>query len=328
MPCRNSSATIRAALNSVADGDIRKEIIIVDDASTDETVSIVRSMNLPNLRIVSLDRQMGITPALSQGLALASGKYIARMDADDISLPERLPKQLKLLRETGAKICFCRYADHNPKTGNRIVWNELPPPLLAWRSLFENPYGPHSGSMFERSAIQDAGSYDSFFASAQDYDLWDRCAAMGYGFVYAPEILLQRVTGPDSITVQKNETQLRFAQIVSQRAMKRVFPAATEPSLSALLWLMTGRGAMPTSTPEMIGWCLSAISDFLCRYVLPDNQPMIWRDAALHLARRLKHFPAARRSEIRLAMFKAAFRSKRPRTMAMALLTSLQPETV
>ena len=73
------------------------EFLIIDDASTDSTPKILHSYDDPRIRIVTNEENLGLTKSLNKGLALAQGEYIARMDADDISLPERLMMQLNFL---------------------------------------------------------------------------------------------------------------------------------------------------------------------------------------------------------------------------------------
>jgi glycosyltransferase involved in cell wall biosynthesis len=87
-------------VRSVLDQTFRDfEFMIVGDGSTDATASLIRSFADPRIRLVANERNLGLTRSLNRGFALANGELIARQDADDISAPERLPKQVAFLEE-------------------------------------------------------------------------------------------------------------------------------------------------------------------------------------------------------------------------------------
>src|SRR3712207_6771527 len=95
LPVYNSEKYIGPAVQCILDqslGDF--ELIVIDDASSDRTLEVVQSFRDERIRIVRKERNTGYTVSLNQGLSLARGKYIARMDADDVSLPERLERQV------------------------------------------------------------------------------------------------------------------------------------------------------------------------------------------------------------------------------------------
>lgn len=88
------------------------ELIIIDDASTDESLSIARDFADERIRIVENEENLGLTKSLNKGISLAQGKYIARMDSDDICLPTRFEKQVA-------------YLDAHPDVGVCGGWVEL-----------------------------------------------------------------------------------------------------------------------------------------------------------------------------------------------------------
>ena len=94
MPAYNAENYIREAIDSILAQTFRDfEFLIIDDGSTDHTVEIIRSYSDSRIRLYQNERNMGVAATLNRGLDLARGEYIARMDADDISLPERFAKQ-------------------------------------------------------------------------------------------------------------------------------------------------------------------------------------------------------------------------------------------
>ena len=90
MPVYNCALYINEAMDSILSQTFDDfEFLIIDDASTDDTVSIIKSYNDPRIQLVEKPVNTGYTNSLNYGLSIANGKYIARMDGDDISLPER-----------------------------------------------------------------------------------------------------------------------------------------------------------------------------------------------------------------------------------------------
>ncbi|QPK64913.1 glycosyltransferase [Methylomonas sp. LL1] len=98
LPCKNGGAALSAALNSVLSQTFSDfELIFLDDGSTDGSLDTVKSFSDPRIRIVTDGTSKGLAARLNQGVSLASGKYIARMDADDVCFPDRLAKQVAYL---------------------------------------------------------------------------------------------------------------------------------------------------------------------------------------------------------------------------------------
>lgn len=98
LPAWNAEATLEVALQSLLAQTFNDfEIVLLDDGSNDRTVSIAQGIPDPRIRIVQDGQRLGLARRLNQGIDLAQGKYIARMDADDLSFPERLAKQVAYL---------------------------------------------------------------------------------------------------------------------------------------------------------------------------------------------------------------------------------------
>ena len=169
---------LRASVESILGqtfGDF--EFIIVDDGSRDDSVAIIESYRDARIRLVRNDRNKGQTPCLNQGLALARGAWVARQDADDISLPRRLERQMEWLRrdEKLALLgCQAWLVDDGGKfTGLLDV--ALGPESIEWAGLWENPF-IHTAAIFRREVVAQLGGYDESFRICQDYDLWMRVA--------------------------------------------------------------------------------------------------------------------------------------------------------
>ena len=158
------------------------EFIIVDDHSNEETVGYLSSLTDARIRILRNSENLGITKSLNKGFAAASGKYIARMDADDISVPTRLEKQVRFMEDNPDVIVCGTAARFFSETGEKNLY--LPRIIdmeeFRIRLLFLN-YGPiHPSTMFRLSLLKKYHiSYDESYPCSQDYNMWLNCSKIG-----------------------------------------------------------------------------------------------------------------------------------------------------
>ena len=162
------------------------EFIIIDDFSTDNSLDIIQSHAKTDSRIKVFENLVncGLTKSLNKGLQCAQGKYIARMDADDISVPIRLMKQYNLLSlNYGAySVVGCNFdiinADRPLKIIKRVNLAKYNDDIR--RGLAKESVLCHPSVMFNKDDIRAVGGYDESFRYAQDYDLWIRLWSKGY----------------------------------------------------------------------------------------------------------------------------------------------------
>ncbi len=206
MPVYNTGKYVEDAVRSILEqsfGDF--EFIIVDDGSTDDSVARIRRFSDPRIRLIEMGENVGIVGALNAGLSAARGRYIARMDADDISHRLRFEKQLRFLAAypdigilgTGWTFFGSRDGgDHFRST----------PALLKASLLFGAPFS-HPTVMFHRQIMLDHGlTYDPAFGAAEDYELWARFARVtNLANLRAPH-LAQRIH-PGSVSHVQRERQ-------------------------------------------------------------------------------------------------------------------------
>jgi glycosyltransferase involved in cell wall biosynthesis len=199
LPYRDASATLAEALQSLlADTSVPFELIAVNDGSTDAGPSLVASIAARDPRVVSLSTSgVGIPRALLRGMEAARGAFIARMDADDISLPGRLARSRAMLEQDGRLGVVGTQVEAFPEgaigEGMRryVAWlNELLSPEEHDRDLFVESPLCHPSVMLRRSALEDAGGYRDP-PWAEDYDLWLRLAERGHKIAKVPAILLR-----------------------------------------------------------------------------------------------------------------------------------------
>jgi len=176
MPVYNGEKYLREAVDSIlAQTFTDFEFIIVDDGSTDATAQILDSYTDPRIIRINNRQNVGLSTSLNNGIALAKGEYIARMDADDISLPERFEKQVAFLNcHLSIGVVGSAIQKIND-LGEIIGIASLPtdPELMEWVLLFGSPF-VHPSVMMRTDVVINLGGYSTKYNAAQDYEFWGR----------------------------------------------------------------------------------------------------------------------------------------------------------
>lgn len=206
MPVFNGERYLREAIDSILTQTLTEfEFIIINDGSTDRSAEIISTYDDPRLKVIHNQPNIGVTLSLNKGLDLAAGQYVARMDCDDVSLPERLAKQTAFM-DAHPEVAVCgTWARVIDSTGQVIRFNEAPTgkqlELNYWRL---NPI-IHPSAMIRISQL-DGLRYDDQIRYAQDFDLWLRMK-FKYDLYNIPEYLLLHRVHNESITRTKNAAQ-------------------------------------------------------------------------------------------------------------------------
>lgn len=221
MPVYNAEKYIQEAINSILNQTFEDlEFIIINDGSIDHTEELVNKYEDPRIRFIQNKTNLGIAKTLNRGLDLANGEYIARMDSDDISMPERLAKQVDYLEHhpeicvlgTGIECfgaCWDKYIFSKESTQLKVD--------LLFNNCLAHP------SVMMRSSIlgKNGFYYDSAFSKIEDYDLWCRIVEH-YHLASIPEVLLKYRVHPNQVTQtisQKKELQLRKLKMRQMRQL-------------------------------------------------------------------------------------------------------------
>ncbi len=234
MSVYNGGRLVADAIDSILTQSLSDfEFIIVNDGSTDGTLAVLESYAAKDARIRILDQaNTGLTKALVRGVAAARAPLIARMDADDLSNPERLERQAALLDsrpDLVAVSCGIENVAHDLRPLGLAVrrFDEVSLPLLL---AFSNIIAGHGNMMFRKSAYDQAGGYDPEFRFSQDYDLWCRMVALG-PIGEATGVLYRFRAGHDSISARSSDEQRRLAVLVAARQYQRVTGITPEQSV-------------------------------------------------------------------------------------------------
>ena len=233
-----SVAEAVASVLSQTAGDL--ELIVVDDGSADATPDLLAAVRDPRLRVVRQERT-GLTRALNHALGLARAPLVARLDADDVALPERLAYQRAFLARA-ADVGLLGTAARELDGDGRLVRIVQPPvdDVTLRRALIRaNPF-VHSSVMLRRALLERAGGYDETLPVAQDYDLWMRLARVTR-LANLADVLVVRTLGERRVSVEREDDRLRAETRVRWRAVRAgVYPPwcavfAVRPALALAL---------------------------------------------------------------------------------------------
>jgi glycosyltransferase involved in cell wall biosynthesis len=220
MSVYNGDRHVRPSVQSILSQTFRDfEFIIVDDASEDHTWRILQEFSQKDPRIVLMrnTENIGLTCSLNKGLALASGRYVARQDADDISMSHRLEKQIAYLNSHPRTVLVSSNLEFVDVQGRplRRSGREGDPDLTAWYLPFYNRVAGHSAVVFRREPVVDLGGYSEGYRYSQDHELWLRLSALGDVEVL-PDVLIQWRSHGENISITSREEQ----EALSLRATK------------------------------------------------------------------------------------------------------------
>jgi len=218
----NGGRFLREAVESILGQTFEDfEFLIINDASTDDSAEIMEHFSDPRIRIYENSRNEGLTRCLIKGCNEARGKYIARMDADDISYPMRFEKQVAFLeghQEYAVIGTQCHFLDDIGKVRAISAYFCTDEELKqdVWRRA---PFA-HGATMFVREHIMEFGGYRELFRYAQDYDLWlrvmERCKVANL-----PDVLYGLRYHRKSITLQNFYLQAQFGDLAREFAQMR-----------------------------------------------------------------------------------------------------------
>jgi glycosyltransferase involved in cell wall biosynthesis len=225
MPVYNAEQYLRPAVESILAqtfGDF--EFLIMDDGSRDSSIALVKEYAAKDPRVKLVERQhTGLNQTLNDGLKMARGKYLARMDADDISMPTRFEKQIEYLEShpdcvlLGSRVMLIdTYGSPFSESFQKLTHEEIDAELLrgsGWALV-------HPSTMMRREVLMAAGGYNPRCYVCEDHDLYLRMAERGR-VANLPEILLWYRRHYGSINHTQYEEQYKIKQSIVAEAYQR-----------------------------------------------------------------------------------------------------------
>ena len=237
------------------------EFIIVDDASTGGDVEIIRSYNDKRIFLLRNENNMHVSYSLNRGIGAAHGKYIARMDSDDICLPERIEKQVRFMRRKDDIDVLCTRVEMFGNKNGVFSTGIRDPEHMKTAVFFGNPV-IHPSVMFKTSFLKERAvhySADTDYKAAEDFELWSRCAFAGKIYEY-PQVLLKYRMHARQVSTATRNLQDENANHV-RRNMLAWLGIAPDAYEMAVHFNFCIEGASPDiSLPETENWAHRLLS--------------------------------------------------------------------
>lgn len=232
MPVYNTAPYLKEAMDSILSQTFKDfELIVLNDCSPDNADEILDMYNDPRIVRYKGERNMGLSNVLNAGMDMARGKYIARMDSDDISLTNRLEVQVKYMeKHPDIDLCSCGMKMFGAKDD---VWiRDADPEKVKVTALFFSPV-LHASSIWKKESFDKYGlRFRQEMVPAEDYDMWCRALSKGLKLVNLPNVLYRYRIHPSQATTQTEKSRLKCREI-QQEYMKDVLPTLSNKNREA-----------------------------------------------------------------------------------------------
>lgn len=271
MPAYNAAGYLEEAVSSILGQTFRDfEFIIIDDGSTDATPSILKRYAALDSRIqVYRQENQGMISALNRGCRLSRGEYIARMDADDISLPKRLERQLEYIeRQTQIGIVGTWIYNMDQNGSVKRAWcPPTNPKVLQWTHFF-GVCVSHSTVLMRREILENLDFYRPEAIHGEDVDLWLRASSITE-FGNVPEILSKyRVWSASTHQIGLQMRSERHVQLLASHIKGLL---NVEPAIEAVAGLRQTRVGPPPENLSQIRLTAALIQQLYETFVKKNN---------------------------------------------------------
>ena len=248
---------LKEAVESILNQSFREfEFIIIDDGTTDGSSQYLESISDPRIRIIRNERNLGITKSLNIGFSNARGKYIARMDSDDISLPCRLQEQYNLM-ERHPEVIVCgsktgKVGSNHYNLSGKIKMEDMEEYRI--RMLFVNPGPFHPTAFFRHEKLLEHHiQYDENLYYAQDYGMWETISHYGRVCILEDVLLLRREHESQISKVHRGR-QIQCDQMTQRKLLEQLLDNVSEEGLSFHYKYSSGYYSNAKISPRAIQW--------------------------------------------------------------------------
>jgi glycosyltransferase involved in cell wall biosynthesis len=270
MPAYNSQSYLREAIDSILTQTYQNfEFIIIDDGSNDNTDKILHSYRDKRIRLFSHTKNSGIVTSLNEGLNLAKGEYIARMDADDISFPTRIREQVNYLalhHEIGICGTWVEVFGHT-----NYFWRPPTSHEAIKARLFTESSLAHPSVMIRRSTIQKNHlRYDHHYQYVEDYKLWIQ-ASQVTRLANLPYVLLRYRTHSTQIGQFHGSAQVKIKNQLEIELLKALIPSVSTAQIK--------RHTVSMSWPKVRSYYeLKKLRDWYEKLIVANKRKYVYSD--------------------------------------------------
>lgn len=232
MPVFNGEKYLKDAIDSILTQTYTHfEFIIVNDGSTDSSDHIIKSYKDPRIRYVVNKQNIGLDTTLNSALAIAKGVYIARMDADDISFPTRLEKQVAYMEQhptcvmVGTQYINMDASRKMYEVGAQLQDNDEIHVIIQSLNTF-----CHGSVMFRASFMKKNNiTYNHDYAPYEDYELWTRIAKLG-AVANLPEVLYAYMNNPKGMYLSQYDIMIEGPKKLGKKLQSSMTLPALNPA--------------------------------------------------------------------------------------------------
>lgn len=239
MTVYNGGAYLKDAIESILKQTYTDfEFLIINDCSCDNSEETIKSFSDERIRLVNNETNLGQTRSLNKGLSLARGRYIARIDADDLAFPSWLFKNLTALQvnpQTAVVSCKAVVIDETNKI-QKVLTTPCDYDDMVLRSLLATPLN-HVGSLYKTDVITSLGGYDEHFRIAADFELWSKLIRNHIRLASTDELLVAIRVHNNSISIsERGRTDISEISEVMARNFKSLVTVSVSDEDILRLW--------------------------------------------------------------------------------------------
>ncbi len=239
MSVYNGGQYLKAAIESILKQTFADfEFLIVDDASSDQSAQIIQSYQDSRIRLVRNESNLGQTRCLNKGLSLASGRYIARIDADDFAFPTWLEKNFDFLHAHPwcAVVSSQAVVIDSKNKIQKLLYVPSVYEEMVLRSLMATPLN-HVGAVYKTDVIISLGGYDENFKIAADFELWSKLIRCGIRLACTKEALVAVRAHEKSLSaIERGRTDIVEISEIMMRNFNALISFAVSHDDIKLLW--------------------------------------------------------------------------------------------
>ena len=236
-PVYNTAPFLKEAIDSMLSQTfIDFELIVLNDCSPDNAEEIMDTFDDPRIVRYRGETNVGLGSVLNVGISMARGEYIARMDSDDISLPNRLQYQVEYL-DSHPEFDLVSLGIQEFGDGNKRYSYDNETEQIKFNALFFSPI-PHAASMWRKKSMEGL-LYDQSFVPSEDYHLWTRALLKGVRMRNLPIVLYKYRRHGVQATATNDGSKLRKAKLMY---IKAAFPKVSDDKAKAWFEALQHRG--------------------------------------------------------------------------------------
>jgi glycosyltransferase involved in cell wall biosynthesis len=228
----NGEPYVREALSSILDQTFRDfEFVIVDDASTDGTVTTIESFGDGRIRLFRNEQNLGQVPSLNRGLREAQGEIVVRMDADDVSTPTRIERQLAVLDgdpHVGLVGSWMTLVDERGRRVGSLRKTLSDYADFVFHTLIMRVWVSHPAAAYRRAPVLAAGLYDEATGPAEDKDMWRKLALARWDARIVPEELVAYRLHDAQLSQTRASYQRSVDEASQERFLTELAPEADD----------------------------------------------------------------------------------------------------